>query len=1145
MNAENDEQRHMKTPTRYLRMTPWLNERIRVVGRGIRTLSGSPQLRLLFLAILLAPALGAVKPAPRAGADLLERIGSWPGFTRGPVSDVAVADNYAYVAIGEGGLIILDMTEPANPVRVGEYLTRGYTGQVRVVGPRGYLVVDWFNLVILDVSDPTRPRLLGSHRTGTWIESLQVDGERVYLGNGGLCHCQRAFFILDVSNPARPVTLSVDWERGAGRIAVAGEHAYVASWRQNLRVLDVSQPAWPTVLAELETAEPVQGMQAVGDRLYMVAGNWGERHELRIYDTGDPTAPQLLGALEFDREALDFEVVGNYAYVTMGDAGLVAVDVSDPTAPVLAGNWDAPTWLGRIEIAGDCAYGVGGAGLQVIDIRDPGRIARVAEFDTGVTAGALRLSDDRAYLLSSGRRIEVVDVSNPIEPLLLTAYDSARWVQSLDVAGDLAYLGWTHANETGFEIVDFRDPLRQARLSDTTNTPPGGRSSGIRVRVDGHYAYVTTADDENPNPTQPKWRPRLRIFDVSDPAEPVVVSQTDIGEYVAALEVLNDRAYLLFDSKLAVFDVRDPKAPTQLSSVRLPYWGTDGLCVSEDHAYTGGWGGVAIVDLRQPGTPVVRGQYDTLDRVSDLSVNGHYVYAAEGWEGVEVFDVSNAAQPLSIGHSSTLGKAVGIEVAGDYAYVAESGGGLGIFGLARENVTLVEQPGDLTVAAGDTATFTVRAYGEGPLRYQWYPGESGDRSRPVAGANSPTFTTPPLTAAAAYWVQVRAATGRSDSRTARVAIVPPMSVELLSLWPGEARGPSTAGFAVDVAVSGQHAFLADGEGGLRIIDVGDPAQPKSVGVHGRNVRGVAVSGQFVYLVADTLQILDAGDRTRPRQIANLGEWDLQDIFPAGEFAYFLTWGLKALDMRNPAQPQILASDASPGWGQAGMAFVGRYAGLGVGEWGEQNWGSLQILDLSVPGEPRWVGAYYSDAPVLDVAWQGNVACLTLGPRLPGLDVVDMTDVQRPVRMARVFLPLANRVALMGSYACVTGEGLQVFDLGDPHNPVRVGSHRFASEPGSEFFSETRGLQVVGNLAYVAAGEDGLAIYRLTPPLRLNPVVLEGNALRLSWLGGPGIRLQRTASLLPPEWQDVPDSEGVSSLELSLTNRQAFFRLVGQ
>lgn len=215
-----------------------------------------------------------------------------------------------------------------------------------------------------------------------------------------------------------------------------------------------------------------------------------------------------------------------------------------------------------------------------------------------------------------------------------------------------------------------------------------------------------------------------------------------------------------------------------------------------------------------------------------------------------------------------------------------------------------------------------------------------------------------------------------------------------------------------------------------------------------------------------------------------------------------------------------------------MAFFGRHVGLGL------DWGGLQILDLNVSDEPRWAGAYYADAPVWDVAWQGKLACLTLGPELPGLDVVDMTDVQRPVRMARVSLPLARHVALMGPYACVTGAGLRIFDLSDPYRPVQVGSHQL----GPDFSPEAYGLQVVGNLVYVAAGEYGLAIYRLTPQLRLNPPVWDGQALRLSWLGAPGIRLQRATSLSARDWQDVPGTEGMSSLALPSTNGATFYRL---
>ena len=144
-------------------------------------------------------------------------------------------------------------------------------------------------------------------------------------------------------------------------------------------------------------------------------------------------------------------------------------------------------------------------------------------------------------------------------------------------------------------------------------------------------------------------------------------------------------------------------------------------------------------------------------------------------------------------------------------------------------------------------------------------------------------------------------------------------------------------------------------------------------------------------------------------------------------------------------------------------------------------------------------------------------------------------------MARVSLPIANQVELMGSYACVTGDGLAVFDIGNTDQLVPAGSHqlRTNNEPGSE----TRSLEIIGNLAYVAAGDSGLAIYRITPQMRLNSPAMDGNAMRWTWLGAPGIRLQRTTDLTDPDWQDVPDSEGASTLMLSQTDHAAFFRLV--
>jgi hypothetical protein len=54
-------------------------------------------------------------------------------------------------------------------------------------------------------------------------------------------------------------------------------------------------------------------------------------------------------------------------------------------------------------------------------------------------------------------------------------------------------------------------------------------------------------------------------------------------------------------------------------------------------------------------------------------------------------------------------------------------------------------------------------------------------------------------------------------------------------------------------VAGNHAFLADGGAGLRVVDVSDPTEPREVGFYDTpgSACGVAVSGNNAYLAAGT------------------------------------------------------------------------------------------------------------------------------------------------------------------------------------------------------------------------------------------------------------------------------------------------------
>jgi hypothetical protein len=85
-------------------------------------------------------------------------------------------------------------------------------------------------------------------------------------------------------------------------------------------------------------------------------------------------------------------------------------------------------------------------------------------------------------------------------------------------------------------------------------------------------------------------------------------------------------------------------------------------------------------------------------------------------------------------------------------------------------IVIVNQPQSVTILTGSIVTFTVTASGYS-LSYQWFTGDSGDTSHPIAGATSNSFTTQELGTNEKYWVRVKNGLVHADSQSATVTIV--------------------------------------------------------------------------------------------------------------------------------------------------------------------------------------------------------------------------------------------------------------------------------------------------------------------------------------------------------------------------------------
>ena len=96
---------------------------------------------------------------------------------------VAVQGDYAYIAAGEGGLRIVDISDSTQLVEVGCYDTPGSATSVTVGGSYAYVGDDTYGLRIIDITNPGTPTEAGFYATINYVEGVAISGNYAYVAD--------------------------------------------------------------------------------------------------------------------------------------------------------------------------------------------------------------------------------------------------------------------------------------------------------------------------------------------------------------------------------------------------------------------------------------------------------------------------------------------------------------------------------------------------------------------------------------------------------------------------------------------------------------------------------------------------------------------------------------------------------------------------------------------------------------------------------------------------------------------------------------------------------------------------------------------------------------------------------------------------
>jgi hypothetical protein len=311
-----------------------------------------------------------------------------------PSQAVSIGGDYAYVAAGEDGLHVLDISNPRMPVEIGTYNQKGGAWLVAVKDNYAYVMfgtceyshVRYYgrlgvcnnDLYVLNVSDPATPYEVGFYELpeaearSRW-KKLEASGDYIYVIDGkGLLH------ILDISNPTALQKVHL-LNTQVADFALANEHLYLLSpYSYKIKKEgDITSDSYLEIIDPISLTRIGSYQLAFGSEVTII-GHLAYIHtefpcmsictditySWHTVDISDPTAPQTAETAYLPTQAQSVAISDDYAYLADGKAGLRILDISDPTHPAEIDAFGAgqPGFAFDVEVSNGYIYLANGEG---------------------------------------------------------------------------------------------------------------------------------------------------------------------------------------------------------------------------------------------------------------------------------------------------------------------------------------------------------------------------------------------------------------------------------------------------------------------------------------------------------------------------------------------------------------------------------------------------------------------------------------------------------------------------------------------------------------------------------------------------------------------------------------------------------------
>jgi hypothetical protein len=622
------------------------------------------------------------------------------------IRDVVVDRNYAYCAMANG-LVILDISDPANPQKIGSLYCPGTALELVKSGNIVFLADGPAGMFIIDVFDPSQPKMLSNCRTGYNREVFVYDGLVYALSDSsyiGSSHWQ--LDIINVDDPSKPVLVGKygvpEW--GIQDLFVEGSYAFICEY-DNLLILDISDLSQPVPAGAIGGFYP-NAIHVMDTLAYVLIAGF-----LKVINVADPIHPQIIGEVTIGGWAIDLDIRDSLAYVTStwpdfeplpmancnttsyttkpremeakrvvydGGVNFSILNIADPSIPTKVSESNIcgayASWHSGLTLRGDRLFHTGYSNLLIYDISNPSTPEQTGIYETPGPVTGVRIQDGFAYV-NCLREFYMLDISDPYNPIAIAQIDSASvWKPEYEPWGNMLiqFLSMAIDNDRlailsrlgTIWIVDIADPSYPAMIGDYWIKDGLYPSYTYDVIIQNDLLYVSGD--------------RLYVFDISDGSMPNLIGSIDSRSYYA-LTTRDSYAYGIGPANFGIFNITDACNPVHIGEAGggcTEHSADGGLVLRDTLAYASFCQDLKILNISNPSVPYPMGKahcsYGSLGTwADDIFLDDTLVYAAWGWLGIGLINVADPANPYVIGRHATAGWSLDITGEDGLLYIAD------------------------------------------------------------------------------------------------------------------------------------------------------------------------------------------------------------------------------------------------------------------------------------------------------------------------------------------------------------------------------------------------------------------------------------------------------------------------------------------